>query len=394
MDLAADLEAGRRDFLDAVRAVSPQHASAKPGPNGWSVLECIEHVAAVEDRYLSWLDSAAAIAPRRDTRKELRLFATVRNRFNRMETPDVLRPCGRFATLADALAGFEAVRDRTVQAARERGEALCSMGIAHPHFGKLNCVELMQLIDAHARRHADQIRETSEALQKAPEVRPKPASRRKAVAFRRDEPDLPAELEPFGEGGRLAVQGDSVALQEKRLQDVDGTNLQARSLRIDGCVLEGVPLAGGQFESLVWKDVRLIGCDLANIQAHRMSLARVALIDCRLTGITATALDWQDVLVQGGDVRYAQFREGKFRSCEFVECNWQEADLQNADLSGTVFRSCRLSRADLHGAKLRNTDFRKSEVEGLLVGVNDLRGAIVDPAQAMILAGLMGLEIR
>ncbi len=367
MDLVTNLEAGRRDFLDAVGDIAPRQASAKPGLNGWSVLDCIEHVAAFEDRYLSWLDGAPAVAPRRDTRKELVLFNTIRNRFTKVETPDALRPRGRFDTLAAALAEFQAVRNRSVQIARERGETLYAMSIEHPHFGKVNGAELMQLVDGHSRRHADQIRDTREALRS-----------RKATAFKfkRDDPDLPAEPEVFGSEERLTVEGDS------------------RTLRLDGSVLERVQLAGGQFESMTCKDVRLIGCDLANIRAGRMALVRVALIDCRLTGITATALDWQDVLIQGGDVRYAQFRGGKFRSCEFIESNWQEADLTNADLSGSVFRSCSLNRADLHGAKLRNTDFRRSDVEGLLVGMNDLRGAIVDPAQAIVLAGLMGLQIR
>jgi uncharacterized protein YjbI with pentapeptide repeats len=63
-------------------------------------------------------------------------------------------------------------------------------------------------------------------------------------------------------------------------------------------------------------------------------------------------------------------------------------------LSGSVFRSCNLTRADLRGAKLQNTDFRTSEVEGMLVGMTDLQGAIVDPAQAMVFARVLGLQIR
>jgi uncharacterized protein YjbI with pentapeptide repeats len=53
-----------------------------------------------------------------------------------------------------------------------------------------------------------------------------------------------------------------------------------------------------------------------------------------------------------------------------------------------------LKGADLRGSKLQKTDFRRSEVEGMLVEMSDLRGAIVDPAQAMILARVLGLEIK
>ena len=46
------------------------------------------------------------------------------------------------------------------------------------------------------------------------------------------------------------------------------------------------------------------------------------------------------------------------------------------------------------GAKLEAADFRGSNVEGLVTNAEDLKGAIVDPAQAMIFAELMGLKIR
>ena len=160
MGLISILEAGRGDFLDATRGITPQQASVKPIPLGWSVLDCIEHVVAVEDRYLGWISTGTAIAPPRNAEKELRLFSIARSRLTRIEAPEAVRPHGRFPTLLTALAEFEAVRSRTIQLVQERGDALYSIGAEHPYFGNLNGVEWIQLIDGHARRHADQIRET------------------------------------------------------------------------------------------------------------------------------------------------------------------------------------------------------------------------------------------
>lgn len=389
MSLVAVLEAGRKDFLDATCEISAEHASAKLAHKGWSILECVEHVATVEDRYLSWLLNGRTVEARRDAEKEMRLFSAVRSRLTKVEAPDVLRPRGRFSTLAEAVAAFEAVRERSVELARERGEGLYAVGIKHPYFGKLNGGELIQLIDGHARRHADQIREISEALLMTPDRRMKPVRPKKTFDFKRDKPDLPVELEST----ELLMDGASVTFLEKRLADMERTDLRVDTFRVEGSVLERVRLSGGQFGSVTWKDVRLKGCDLANIRAHRISLTRVELIDCKLTGFCATALDCHDVLIENGDARYAQFHGATFRNCEFVGCRWNEADLQEADLTSSVFRTCDLAQADLRGAKLQNTDFRTSEVEGVLVGMNDLRGAIVDPAQAMIFARVLGLQI-
>lgn len=388
MDFVAFLEDGRRDFLDAVRNVPTRLAAVKPSPTAWSVLECIEHVIAVEEHYRSWIAKGTAVPPRRDSRKEMRLFTTVRSRLTKVDTPEVLWPGGRFQTLPAATAGFAAVRDQSVEFVRERGARLYAIAAKHPYFGAVNGAELIQLIDAHARRHADQIRETYDALRAPREFRMKARPRKPAV-FRRDPPDLPSKFEAGGSIG----SAESVVIKESRLSGAEAPDAKIDDFRIDGSELERVQLAGGRFGSAIWKDARLVGCDLANLRAHRIALVRVELIDCRLTGLVTTALEWQDVLIRNGDLRYAQFPGGKFRNCEFDGCNWQETDFQNSDLGGCVFRSCHLSRADLRGARLQNTDFRGSDVEGMLVGMTDLRGAIVDPAQAMIFAQVLGLQI-
>ncbi len=52
------------------------------------------------------------------------------------------------------------------------------------------------------------------------------------------------------------------------------------------------------------------------------------------------------------------------------------------------------NQADLTGAKLRGTDFRGADIEGITVRAEDLRGAVVTPAQAIELARLLGIVIR
>ena len=53
-----------------------------------------------------------------------------------------------------------------------------------------------------------------------------------------------------------------------------------------------------------------------------------------------------------------------------------------------------LVRADLTGAKLKGADLRGADIEGITARAEDVRGAIVTPAQAMELARLLGLVIR
>jgi uncharacterized protein YjbI with pentapeptide repeats len=216
---------------------------------------------------------------------------------------------------------------------------------------------------------------------------------KKAHSFNRDTPDLPHEFDRTDPSAVLITSAESLTLTESHVADVDRSKLETDSLQIEGSQLERVQLKYGKFGAAVWKDVRFIGCDLSNVRANRFVLVRAEFIECRLTGLQTRALEWQHVLAHRCDLSYAQLQGGTFRHCEFDTCNLQDADFGEADLSGSVLRSCNLVSADFRSAVLKHTDLRQSQTDGIIIEPRDLDGAIVDPAQAMDFARLLGLQI-
>jgi hypothetical protein len=94
-----------------------------------------------------------------DGPREVALGLASADRSTRAVAPDVVLPADRYATLADALAGFQQARSRTVEFAKARYADLYSLDLEHRRFGRVNGIELMVIIAGHARRHAEQIRE-------------------------------------------------------------------------------------------------------------------------------------------------------------------------------------------------------------------------------------------
>lgn len=165
MDLVEALEKSRQEFQAAVANVGEEHAKAKPEAGRWSVLECVEHVTVVEERFLGRLEAAPRLeSPRVDKEKEAELAVRVPNRTTKAEAPEPVRPTGRFSSLSDALDQFHAVRDRTIRVAQDRAGDLYWLALEHPRFGPLNGAEFIVLIAGHARRHAAQIQEVKSAL--------------------------------------------------------------------------------------------------------------------------------------------------------------------------------------------------------------------------------------
>ena len=218
-------------------------------------------------------------------------------------------------------------------------------------------------------------------------------SLKRKFVFSRREPDLPTGL-PEADDISGPLDSRDISIADRLIKGFRMESQSVGSLRIEASRLVGVSLANSKFGSIVWKDVRLVSCDLANMETRGLSLTRVEFIDCRMTGLRAGEADCQDVLISQGDQRYSQFRYSRFKSAEFDSCNFEEADFQGTDLCGAVFRKCNLHKAEMSKAKLVNADLRGSQVEGLQLNAEDIRGAVVDPSQAMIFASLLGIRIE
>ncbi len=210
--------------------------------------------------------------------------------------------------------------------------------------------------------------------------------------FSRDGADLPRNLDeadPTGLFDPPDADLNEVHVRALRLPDA----ASFRSIQLEASILQTVGLPGATVRTAQWKDVRFAECDLSNMHLRMLTAVRVEFIGCRMTGLRAGDSDFQDVLFSGGDQRYAQFRMSKFKNCEFDSCDLEDADFYAADLSGCVFRRCNLRNVEMNGAKLIGTDLRGSNIDGLRLGPADISGAIVDAAQALSLAPLLGIRI-
>lgn len=167
IDIIEILEKSKEDFHAAASGLPESLAATRPEADRWSVLECVEHVATVEDIFLKRLAGGEHTeAPSQDKGKEAALATRIEDRSTRRQAPETVLPRNRFASLAEALEQFHSARSRTVQFARERAADLYTLASAHPAFGPLNGMEALIIIASHSRRHAEQIREARAAIEK------------------------------------------------------------------------------------------------------------------------------------------------------------------------------------------------------------------------------------
>lgn len=165
-EMLALLAAGRQALLEAVEGVSAQEETKEPAPGCWSVLGCVEHVGLVEDYLFARLEEGRCVeATGIDPKREKLILERTAKRTRRLPAPEAVVPVGKYATVAEALAAFEASRARTVRYVEECCEDLRAKLTTHPLLGPTNCYETLLLIALHPARHAEQIREARTGLE-------------------------------------------------------------------------------------------------------------------------------------------------------------------------------------------------------------------------------------
>jgi uncharacterized protein YjbI with pentapeptide repeats len=187
---------------------------------------------------------------------------------------------------------------------------------------------------------------------------------------------------------------DQAAFTQCSLANCDLSDQSADDVLFEQALLKRVTLARTQLISAQMIDVRCEVCDFAGAEWEKTHLTRIEWTGCRLMGMKLMEAQISDAVFKECHAEFLLFWSSAFNGARFERCNLSNASFQDADLSGVVFKECDLSSADLRGAKLAGADLRGSKLDGLNVGIKELQGAIIEPAQAVQVVGLLGIMVK
>lgn len=117
-------------------------------------------------------------------------------------------------------------------------------------------------------------------------------------------------------------------------------------------------------------------------------LWRVEFRSCRMSGVTFAGARLRDVAFGGCKLDGASFAGSEGERVLASGCVLSEADFGAARWSSVQLLSCELGRARFEGSSLARPRLHGSVLEGL-IGVEALRGAVIDADQALVFARLL-----
>ncbi len=161
------LEQTKADYLKETAGLTEEQWRFKPAPECWSVAECAEHLAVVEDMLLGRIQkmkdepAAAAEELEKIKGKEDLILKRVPVRGERKAVaPERVRPANRWPSPELLIAHFAESRDRTIAYARMAGDDdLRTRTFPHFAFGPLDGFQWLVFMAAHTERHVKQLNE-------------------------------------------------------------------------------------------------------------------------------------------------------------------------------------------------------------------------------------------
>jgi hypothetical protein len=152
------LERSRTKLLKAVEGVTEQQARWKPGPERWSILEYVEHLAVSDDELVALvkksLQTPAYVETEEERRaREQKIRETPVPR-GANHAPENLKPVARFESLTVAMSAFLTARERTLEYARSTTDDLRSHFTPHPVLGQLDAFQWLCGNARHVETHA------------------------------------------------------------------------------------------------------------------------------------------------------------------------------------------------------------------------------------------------
>jgi len=149
---------------EAIKGLSEEQMNFKAAPERWSIKECLEHIANTEllvaQRTRELIKEPADPSKRSDIKiTDEELIATVLNRTDKLQAPEVLKPTGKYISAQDALKAYDEQRDKTIEYIKTTKEDLRGHVAPHPRFGMIDSYQWYLLVGAHQKRHTLQIEE-------------------------------------------------------------------------------------------------------------------------------------------------------------------------------------------------------------------------------------------
>lgn len=161
---AGFLRESEKNVMKALGNLSEEQLKFKPGPDKWSVQDCMMHIAASEKMLWGMVEQSIKAAANPEKRSEVKwtdeqVMKNIEDRSTKVKTfPPLEPPNTGYRNIDEAVASFRENRGKLIDYVKSTQEDLRNHVSALP-VGSFDAYQMILFIGAHSNRHVIQMRE-------------------------------------------------------------------------------------------------------------------------------------------------------------------------------------------------------------------------------------------
>ena len=165
-------------------------------------------------------------------------------------------------------------------------------------------------------------------------------------------------------------------------------------IKIYECVFKQVILHNSTIVHSDLMDVIFENCDCSNMDFSKNIFHRVVFKNCRMTGIDFTDCSFSDCQFLNCKLNLSNFSASHLKNCRFIESDASESRFVQTSFKNIEINHMNFNEAEFFHTSLKQLDFSTSEIYGISVTPESLKGIIVNEYQALALSKLLGIIIK
>ena len=160
-------------------------------------------------------------------------------------------------------------------------------------------------------------------------------------------------------------------------------------------VFRSVSFSGAVLADTAFSDTVFDSCDFSNVDLSSCHLTDVVFSHSRLTGALFRSSRLKKVCMKDCTVLYSSFDSSLFRSFSAASCDFSGSSFSSLQHRDSSLVSSVLCHVSFRGTPLAGLSLLQSQLDGIILSedLRELRGASVDPAQAMDIMRTLGAVI-
>lgn len=183
---------------------------------------------------------------------------------------------------------------------------------------------------------------------------------------------------------------------ENIVVDFEGEIINDEYVNIDfyKSTFKGINILETNFEKVSFVNCEFENCNFSNANFENVSFIRTKFKNCKFTGTVFLKSRFDNVEYTDSNLCYSNFSLGTINGLTYKDSVMRNMYFEENKHKNLVITNCDLTSASFFKTKLKDVDLSSDIISGLIIGFDDIRGALIDPLQATDLVGLLGVKFK